>query len=93
MTIRVKNHLLTIFLLVFGLVLMGVGCATIIHGTHQNIAVNSSPSGAKVIVWGVEKGKTPTIINLPRGESGNLILRFEKEGYEPVEVMLKKEER
>ncbi len=79
------------YFLFFLVVFLFVGCATIIHGTHQNITVNSSPSGAKVIVQGIEKGKTPTVINLPRGESGNLILHFEKEGYEPVDIMLKKE--
>ncbi len=71
----------------FGLILLIVGCVTIIHGTRQNIAVNSVPSGAKVIVKGVHMGTTPAVIELNRNES-NIILRFEKEGYEPVEVVL-----
>jgi len=71
----------------FGLALLIVGCATIIHGTRQNIAVNSVPSGAKVIVKGVQIATTPAVIELKRNES-NIILRFEKEGYEPVEIAL-----
>lgn len=74
-------------LILLSIIVMVVGCATIIHGTKQNIAFNSNPSGAKVIVKGMEKGKTPTVISLPRGET-NIVIRFEKEGYEPVEVMM-----
>jgi len=70
-----------------GLALLIIGCATIIHGTRQNIAVSSVPSGAEVIVKGVHMGTTPAVIELKRNES-NIILRFEKEGYEPVEVAL-----
>jgi len=71
----------------FGLVFLIAGCATIIHGTRQNIAVSSVPSGARVIVKGVHMATTPAVIELKRNES-NIILRFEKEGYEPVEVAL-----
>jgi len=71
----------------FGLALLIVGCATIIHGTRQNIAVSSVPTGAKVIVKGVHMATTPAVIELSRKES-NIILRFEKEGYEPVELAL-----
>ncbi len=70
-----------------GLALLLVGCASIIHGTGQNISVNSVPSDSKVIVKGVHRATTPAVIELKRNES-NIILRFEKEGYEPVEVAL-----
>ena len=63
------------------------GCAAIIHGTKQKIPVNSSPSGAKVIVMGAHKASTPAVIELSRSES-NIVLRFEKDGYEPVEVAI-----
>jgi len=71
----------------FGLALLVVGCATIIHGTRQNIAVNSMPTGAKVIVKGAHMATTPAVIELSRHET-SIIIRFEKEGYEPVEVVL-----
>lgn len=70
-----------------GAVLIIVSCASIIHGTRQNISVSSVPSGAKVIVKGAEMATTPAVIKLSRKES-HIILRFEKEGYEPVEIAL-----
>ena len=70
-----------------GTVLVVVSCASIIHGSRQDISVNSVPSGAKVMVKGVHMATTPAVIELKRKES-NIILRFEKEGYEPVEIAL-----
>lgn len=70
-----------------GAVLLLTSCASIIHGTKQNLSVSSMPSGAKVFVKGVHMATTPAVIELSRKES-NIILRFEKEGYEPVEVAL-----
>jgi len=78
---------LMLSLLIIGLSLLVVECATIIHGTRQSVSVNSVPSGAKVMVKGVHMATTPAVIELKRKES-NLILRFEKEGYEPVEIAL-----
>ena len=66
-----------------------VSCASIIHGTRQDIAVSSTPTGAKVIVKGVHMATTPAVIEFKRKES-NIILRFEKEGYEPVEIALRR---
>lgn len=70
-----------------GLTLMVLACATIMHGTSQDVSVNSVPTGAKVIVKGVHMATTPAVVKLSRKES-NIVLRFEKEGYEPVEVIL-----
>ena len=64
-----------------------VGCAAIIHGTKQDISVNSNPSGVNVYVMGVHKATTPAIIEVRRKDS-IIILKFEKEGYEPVEIAL-----
>lgn len=57
------------------------------HGTKQQIAVNSNPSGAKVLVMGVEQATTPAVIKLDRGDS-IIILRFEKDGYQSVDIAL-----
>lgn len=73
----------------FIILLFQSNCCTIIHGTTQEIAVNSQPSGAKVVVRGVHMATTPAVIELDRKES-NIVLRFEKEGYEPVEIALKR---
>ena len=81
-----KYLILTCLFGLLGAILI-VGCATIIHGSRQSITVNSVPSGAKIIKMGAQLGTTPAVIKLDRNES-NIILRFEKEGYEPVEVVL-----
>ncbi|MFC2150643.1 caspase family protein [Calditrichota bacterium] len=69
--------------------LLLIGCATFMHGTRQSINVNTNPSGAKVIVMGEYEGETPTRIRVGRTER-RLVVRFEKEGYEPVEVELRR---
>ena len=74
----------------FIILMVQSNCCTIIHGDTQDISVNSIPSGSKVIVRGVHMATTPAVIELKRKES-NIILRFEKEGYEPVEIALKRE--
>jgi len=70
-------------------ILIQINCCSIIHGTRQEMTVNSQPSGAKVVVKGVHMGTTPAVIELKRKES-NIVLRFEKEGYEPVEIALRR---
>ena len=75
---------------VMALLLFGIaGCAAIIHGTKQEVAVSSTPSGADVIVMGAHMATTPAVIKLDRKDS-NIVLRFEKEGYEPVEIALRR---
>jgi len=58
------------------------------HGTTQQIGVSSSPSGAKVTVNGQQKGKTPVILDLKRGD--NHVLKIELDGYLPYETTLTK---
>ena len=65
------------------------GCATIVHGRHQDVAVASSPPGARVLVEGSERGTTPTRLSLERKKLA-IVLRFEKEGFRPAEVSLKR---
>jgi hypothetical protein len=63
------------------------GCASIIHGTRQNVAINSTPSGVKVTKQGVHIGTTPAVVELKRGNK-HIVLRFEKDGYEPIEIAM-----
>ena len=79
------------------------GCAMIMNGSTQRIMINSTPNEATVSVYGTEllsQGTidyqflnanklitTPTTIKVPRSAS-NIIVRIEKEGYEPTEIML-----
>lgn len=63
-------------------------CATIISGTTQKIAVNSTPDGATVTSTpGNFQVTTPAQLTMRRKE-GPYTLRFEKTGYQPYEVRL-----
>ncbi len=64
------------------------GCASIMHGTTQQIGIGSNPSGAKVTVGGQSFGTTPTIADLKRGD--NHIVKIELDGYLPFETTLTK---
>ena len=66
------------------------GCASIIHGTKQDVRVLSSPSGAVVRVnLNNMATTTPGVVTLDRKETG-YVLTFEKEGYKPVEVSIRR---
>lgn len=65
------------------------GCATIVHGRHQDIVVTSSPSGARVLVADSDQGTTPTRMSVERRKTG-IALRVEKDGFQPAEVTLRR---
>ena len=69
--------------------LAAVGCASIAHGSFQEIEVVSSPPGARVLVEGKDTGTTPARLHVKRKDAG-VVLRLEKAGYAPVEVRLKR---
>ena len=63
------------------------GCATIIHGTKEHVSVSSSPTAAQILVKGVPVATSPSVIELKRKDPG-IVLRIEKEGYEPGEIII-----
>lgn len=65
------------------------GCATIIQGEHQSVPFNTEPSGAQVIVDGIEMGETPTVLSLERGEDYEIVLALD--GHQDVTVRLDKD--
>lgn len=66
------------------------GCASIIHGSKQDVRVTSNPSGAVVRVnLNNQATTTPGVLTLNRKEIG-YVLTFEKQGYKPVEVSLRR---
>jgi len=69
-------------------VFLVIGCCTIISGRNQSLPVVSNPSGAKVIVNGVQQ-QSPCTLVLDRKQLLYQV-RVEKEGYEPVEITLRK---
>ena len=75
------------------LILLGIvaaGCASIIHGSQQDVRVVSNPAGAVVRVnLNNMATTTPGVLTLDRKEIG-YALTFEKQGYKPVEVSLRR---
>jgi hypothetical protein len=61
-------------------------CASIIHGTRQDVGISSSPSAALVTVDRIQTGTTPVVAHLTRKD--NHIVRIELAGYKPYETTL-----
>jgi hypothetical protein len=70
------------------------GCASIINGTTQTIAVDSTPQGANVelhcMSGTVTGGRTPTSVSVKRKET-SCAVTFSKEGFHPATVRLERE--
>jgi hypothetical protein len=64
-------------------------CATIMHGSSQELSVASTPTGARVLVDGSESGKTPFVANLRRKDKH--VIRIEMDGYQPFEMPIVRE--
>jgi uncharacterized protein YceK len=62
------------------------GCATIIHGTQQDVGISSTPTGATVTIDNTEKGVTPVVAKLKRKE--NHTVKIQLAGYQPFETTL-----
>lgn len=63
-----------------------LGCATIIHGSKQDVGVSSSPTSANVIVDNQSMGQTPMTATLSRKDHHTV--RIELEGYQLYETRL-----
>jgi hypothetical protein len=61
-------------------------CASIMHGTHQDVSITSAPTGATVTIDGLQSGNTPVIAKLTR--KANHIVRIELPGYQPYDLTL-----
>lgn len=70
------------------LLLSTAACATIVQGSNQDIAVNSTPAGASVTVDGQPMGTTPATLKLSRGNAHTL--RLDLAGYAPYEMQLER---
>lgn len=63
-----------------------LGCATIMHGTSQDIGIQSRPTGATVTVDNQAYGKTPVIAKLSRKD--HHVVHFTLEGYQPFDATI-----
>lgn len=78
--------------------LMTTGCASIIKGGNQNISIATTPSEAKVTIYGkqnevyMNQQSTPCVASLKRGNGyfskAQYRLVFEKDGYQKSEVLI-----
>jgi PEGA domain len=62
------------------------GCATMIHGTTQEVPITSEPAGAEIRLRGALLGTTPTTLTLERKPDYDL--EITKQGYRPKRVRL-----
>lgn len=62
------------------------GCATIMHGTSQDVGISSSPTGASVTVDNKQSGQTPYVAKLSRKNAH--IVRLSAPGYAPADLTL-----
>ncbi len=83
-TVNLFNALLILFLLI-----ISSGCATIIHGTTQDIGITTDPSGADLLVDGREQYKSPAIIPMKR--KNDHMVEISKDGYQKEAVNIKRE--
>ena len=79
---RLPNALLLLFLLV-----ALNGCATIIHGTTQDISVTTDPADADLLVDGNLRYKSPATITMKRKDDHTV--EISREGYKSEKVDIK----
>lgn len=63
-------------------------CASIIHGSKQDIAFSSNPSGAEITINGENRGRTPASISLNRNQ--DYLVKIQLAGYLPYEINVSK---
>lgn len=68
------------------------GCATLFSGSSQEVEIESTPSNANVMVDGMDRGTTPTTIEVTRPEQGDSPeITLNKEGYEETTLQLERQ--
>lgn len=65
--------------------LIVVACATIMHGSSQEISIASQPSGATVTIDGQPAGVTPVSAKLKRKSPHRIAITLS--GYQPFELV------
>jgi hypothetical protein len=74
----------------FAAAVLLAGCGTIMHGTHQDISISSTPQGAKFETAPVTGTyTTPATVTLERNHE--YVLTFSKEGYTPATLNIRKD--
>lgn len=84
MKTKINFKIVSIFII---LSLNCLSCATIMHGTRQDVLINSLPTGADIYVNNQFCGQTPQTVSMKRKYRQHIYLF--KEGYEPYYCSLK----
>ena len=74
------------FIFIIICVRLAIGCATIIHGSTQDINIASAPDQAEIWIDGARMGTTPTNVTLKR--NGTFLVTVKKEGYKEATVKI-----
>ncbi len=74
-------------LLIFSLLIMSSGCATIMHGTTQDIGITTDPFGADLLVDGKDRYKSPATITMSRKDPH--LVEVSKDGYQKETINIK----
>jgi uncharacterized protein YceK len=61
-------------------------CASIMHGTSQDVGISSTPTSASVTVDNATQGTTPFVAKLSRKD--NHIIHIAADGYAPADLTL-----
>lgn len=81
-----KNYKYVILLILLFSFTVYSGCATIFSGSRDVIKFTSEPSEAKVLVNGIEEGKTPLTTVLRKGSDYEI--QIVKDGFKPKNFTL-----
>jgi hypothetical protein len=69
------------------LISLGLGaCASIMHGTRQDVGISTMPTGASVTIDNLQSGNTPVFAKLSRKE--NHVVHIDMQGYQPLDLTL-----
>ena len=78
---------LSLALLILFLLIALNGCATIIHGTTQDIGITTDPAGADLLVDGQQHYKSPAVITMKRKDDHTV--EIFQAGYKSETVEIK----
>jgi len=75
------------FPLLLAATLLSTGCASICYPSHDDVQVVTDPAGA-IATCGSARVVTPGSLRISRRKTDSVVVRVEKEGYEPREVVI-----
>ncbi len=91
---KIIMRFVIIGILTIAIVGLLTNCASIIHGTRQNVTVNSTPTQADLVIKTeggviVHQGQTPATVTLERKNSYDVTISLE--GYQETKIRINKE--